>query len=141
MPAHLKPQELRQRRNRVVSKDTLPADGHVAAPPLPKREGGWHEESKRFWASTWASPMAIKFLEADMPRLYLALELTEQFWRKPSAHVAKEIRQTLQAFGLTPLDRNRLQWKVEPKAETPKPEKKARRDFDPSKVLEMPRKK
>ncbi len=84
--------------------------------------------------------MAARYLPADLPGLYVLVELVDQFWLKPSADLAKEIRQQRQPYGLTPLDRNRLDWKIEapkPAETTAAPEVKARADFDPRKVLEM----
>jgi hypothetical protein len=86
--------------------------------------------------------MAPEFLQADIHGLYVLAELVNQFWTKPTTYMAAEIRQQRQCFGLTPMDRRRLQWtvqKVEEGRKTPpKPKDKAtsaRDDFDPRNLL------
>jgi hypothetical protein len=70
-----------------------------------------------WWADIWASPMAPEFLKADVHGLYLLAELVDRFWHEPSPSmslsIAAEIRHHRMAFGLTPIDRRRLQWEVE----------------------------
>jgi len=58
--------------------------------------------------------MASQFTDADVPALERLLALVDAFWREPKVKLAAEIRQTEAHFGLTPLDRMRLQWKIEP---------------------------
>ena len=70
-----------------------------------------------WWRDIWASPMAPEFLKADVHGLYLLAELVDRFWLEPSVALAAEIRHHRMAFGLTPIDRRRLQWEVE-RAET-----------------------
>ncbi|HEV3309412.1 MAG TPA: hypothetical protein VG815_02690 [Chloroflexota bacterium] len=61
--------------------------------------------------------MAPEFLHADVHGLFLLAELEDMFhWAdKPSQKIelAKEIRLQRVAYGLTPIDRRRLQWEVE----------------------------
>jgi len=57
--------------------------------------------------------MAPEFLKADYHGLYILAELVDKFWLEPSEKLAAEIRQQRQCFGLTPLDRRRLQWTVQ----------------------------
>lgn len=113
--------KLRQRRNKVATRATLtvPAgDAQLAgriSPTLPKREKGevpWHEETERFWREVWSSPMAAEFLPADVPGLVLLAKLVDKF-NYGDASLASEIRLQRQCFGLTPLDRRRLQWEIE----------------------------
>ncbi len=66
-----------------------------------------------WWEDTWRSPMASEFVQADTHGLYLLAELVDAFWREPSISLAAEIRQHRMAFGLTPIDRRRLQWEIE----------------------------
>lgn len=133
----MKPQELRRRKNKAPSAAVLPGVPVQGKPELPAREGGWHALTIQMWTTAWDSPMASRWMEADLQGLFVLAELTEQFWRKPGPVLAKEIRQARMAYGLTPLDRNRLQWKIDP-AEKKTPEPVASRPaFDPRKVLEM----
>lgn len=107
----------RQRRNKVSTRATLSlvADGPMKRPPLPKRGEGrkWHRMTLQFWKAIWASPMAAEYLEADVQSLYRLAVLIDMFWEKPTLGAAAEIYRQQQAFGLTPIDRRRLQWIVE----------------------------
>ena len=57
--------------------------------------------------------MAEEYLRADEHALYRLAVLIDNYWTKPSAGLASEIRLEQQAFGLTPLDRRRLEWSIE----------------------------
>lgn len=149
MPRPLKDPAIRQRRNKKPTAATMEAETVLAsgdAPPLPKRGADadpWHPQTVAFWADVWASPMAKRYLQVDLHGLFVLAELTDQFWHKPSAYLSSEMRARAVAYGLTPLDRNRLDWKIEaPKKpeeeQKPAAEVKAREGFDPRKVLEMP---
>jgi hypothetical protein len=107
-----KPSALRQRRNRVTTAAVLNEAPEVETPPLPKRRRRWHPMTVQWWQDVWQSPMAPEFLPADVHGLYLLAELRDRFWREPSAALAAEIRQQEQRFGLSPIDRRRLQWEV-----------------------------
>lgn len=131
-----KPAGLRQRRNKVTGGATLPADGPSRpAPKLPDRgchvcegtgeaTGGecsvcegtgvlpWHPLVLQRWAAVWASPMASEFLDADVHGLYVLADLWDMYW-KGDRDRAAEIRLQEQRFGLSSLDRRRLQWEVE----------------------------
>jgi hypothetical protein len=134
-----KPPGMRQRRNKTVAGAMLPAAGSsTPAPPLPVRscsaagedglplsdheycgncegtaEQPWHPLVLAWWRDVWASPMAIEFLQADTHGLFVLAELRNQFWRTGDASLAGEIRLQEQRFGLSSLDRRRLQWEVE----------------------------
>lgn len=120
-----KPAGLRQRRNRVATRATLPTAAEAATnevPPLPKRRGKWHVRVVEWWEAVWRSPMASEFLDADVKGgLYVVAELHQGFWKAKTAGdrraLATEIRQQEMRFGLSPIDRRRLQWEVE-KAES-----------------------
>jgi hypothetical protein len=114
-----KPAGMRQRRNKTSTAATLPAEdiagkAERVIPSLPKRGNRkWHAMTTEWWEDTWRSPMATEFVQADIHGLYLLAELYDAFWRVPSISLAAEIRQHRMAFGLTPIDRRRLQWEVE----------------------------
>jgi hypothetical protein len=57
--------------------------------------------------------MAPEFDESDVHGLYLLAVLVNEFWNAPSKELAAEIRLQRQCFGLTPIDRRRLQWEIE----------------------------
>lgn len=125
-----KPAALRQRKNKVVGGAVLPAAGvSKPAPSLPDREcpcvdpaacghcegtgiQPWHPLVLERWAAVWASPMAAEFLDADVHGLFVLADLWDLYWRGDKDRAA-EIRLQEQRFGLSSLDRRRLQWEVE----------------------------
>ncbi len=117
MPGPLpKAPQLRQRRNRTSTAATLPAEAEPleALPDLPMRgRRKWHAFTLAWWEDVRRSPMADELLRSDLHGLYLLADLVDQYWRKPSVTLAAEIRQQRQCFGLTPIDRRRLQWEVQ----------------------------
>lgn len=119
-----KPAALRQRRNRASTQATLPsqeATRRTAVAALPERSegaGSWHPRVLTWWEAVWRSPMASEYLDSDRQRLQLIAELHQRFWTsadrgEPVTKLASEIRQQEVLFGLTPMDRRRLQWEVE----------------------------
>jgi hypothetical protein len=122
---------LRQRRNKpAVGKSTLPTAESAKrnrVPELPKRAEGWHPRLREWWSSVWRSPMAGEYLDADMRGgLFHLAYLHQLFWEVADLGIAgvnklpalaAEIRLQEVRFGLSPIDRRRLQWEVE-KGET-----------------------
>lgn len=109
-----KPAATRQRRNKASSAARLIAlpDRSAKVPPLPEGRG-WQPETIAWWADVWSSPMAPEFLDADVHGLLMLAVLVDAFWQEPSEKLAGEIRLQRQCFGLTPIDRRRLQWEVD----------------------------
>ena len=58
--------------------------------------------------------MASQWLETDLDALGRLAILWDAFYTRPSADALKEIRLHGALFGLSPLDRTRLQWEVQP---------------------------
>ncbi|HXH63853.1 MAG TPA: hypothetical protein VNG95_06685 [Gemmatimonadales bacterium] len=118
-----KRRDLLQRRNRTSTRASLPSEATAAkrkVPALPPRERGtekWHPLVLRWWHAVWTSPMAEEYLESDKDDLYLLAELRQDFYAAADAlerqKLAAEIRQQSVRFGLSPIDRRRLQWEVE----------------------------
>lgn len=139
-----KPVGLRQRRNRVATSANLPAEGtgQRRAPPLPQ-DREWRDLTRAWWRDVWHSPMAGEYLKADVHGLYILAELVDAFWENPTTTLAAEIRQHRTAFGLTPIDRRRLQWEVEKvesatrKRQPTAPERKGKRTTDPRSYLRV----
>ena len=101
----------RQRANAKSTRAKLSAKPRRRkAPKLPIEEP--HELTVAFWHDLWASPMASEYLAADIHGLYVLAQLVDRFWRTPSTALAAEIRQQRMAFGLTPIDRRRLEWSI-----------------------------
>jgi hypothetical protein len=108
------PKHQPQRRNKTTTRATLSAVHDIQAPLLPEDgERQWHEQTRSWWADTWASPMAPEFDASDRHGLFLLAVLVDDFWHKPTWALAAEIRLQRQCFGLTPIDRRRLQWEIE----------------------------
>lgn len=105
------------RRNKTTTKATLVRAHSVVAPQLPDREAGWHTQTVAWWTDIWASPMAPEFERADLHGLFVLADLWDAFWTsetpKERTALAAEIRLQRRDFGLTPLDRRRLQWEIE----------------------------
>ena len=117
-----KPPGMRQRRNKTTTRATLPSEAETAnakvpaLPPISATEV-WHPMVVEWWASVWRSPMAVEYLESDKKDLFVLARLHQDFWTATSSisrqSLAAEIRQQGQRFGLSPIDRRRLQWEIE----------------------------
>jgi hypothetical protein len=133
----------RQRRNKTVGGALLTTDGpSIPAPPLPDRdcvlcfgsgenEKGkdcprceasgvepWHPLVLERWRAAWASPMAKEWIDSDKHGLFVLADLWDLYW-KGDKDRASEIRLQEQRFGLSSLDRRRLQWEID-RVEQPK---------------------
>ena len=104
----------RTRRNRISTAATLTPAPAAEVPPLPPLTGQeWHPMTLAWWNDLWRSPMAPEYDPSDIHGLYLLATLVNGFWENPSKDLAAEIRLQRQCFGLTPIDRRRLQWEIE----------------------------
>jgi hypothetical protein len=104
------------RRNVSSTKATLsPRSGRIAIPelPLPADDHVWHPLTLAWWRDVWRSPMAPEYDPSDIHGLYVLAMLVNGFWDKPHWTAAAEIRLQRQSFGLSPIDRRRLQWEIE----------------------------
>lgn len=83
--------------------------------------------------------MAPEFLKSDLHGLFRLAVLVDAFWREPSKELAAEIRLQQAAYGLSPLDRRRLQWEIKRSEAEKKPQPAAapppRRITDPRRAL------
>lgn len=134
MPAQLKDATARARANKSPSRATLravdPNDPDLYIPELRPRslflsgmrdgeywertvEVDWRPETLLWWVSVWTSPMRSEFTGPDEEGLQMLALLIDAFWRTPNAANHSEIRLSEQKFGLTPLDRRRLEWTIE----------------------------
>lgn len=110
-----KPAHLRQRTNKKAGHAALVMlpmpSGDI--PDIPNPDGRtWHELTLKSWAHAWASPMASQWIETDWDALGRLALLWDEFYKAPDADGLKEIRLQSALFGLSPLDRSRLQWEV-----------------------------
>jgi hypothetical protein len=114
MPPLPKHPSTRARRNKVAGARTLQAVDHPEIPELPEDAGTvWHSLTRSWWNDIWSSPMAPEFDESDVHGLFVLAMLVNAFWIEPSQALAAEIRLQRQCFGLTPIDRRRLQWEID----------------------------
>lgn len=124
----------RARRNKVTTHAVLKADASIVAPELPGE--AWHPMTLVWWRDIWASPMAPEYDDSDRHGLYILAMLVNDFWTAPTPTARKEfaaeLRQQGARFGLSPIDRRRLQWEVE-KVEAAQDEGKKRRAQAPAK--------
>lgn len=95
-------------------------EDEIEKPKLPKRANGtgmWHWLTKEWWADVWASPMAREFDKSDWHGLFALAMLVNDFWTaetpKERQAASAEIRLQAVRFGLSPIDRRRLQWQIE----------------------------
>jgi hypothetical protein len=117
-----KPPGQKRRRNIESTARTLVAVPITAlvTPKLPELEGmEWHPATVAFWDDLWSSPMAPEYDSSDLHGLFMLADLVNAYWQTPSrqaitrSKIAAEIRLQRQCFGLTPIDRRRLQWTIE----------------------------
>lgn len=110
-----KDESVRARRNKASTRATLRADAAIVAPELPPID--WHPMVLEWWRDLWASPMAPEYDDSDRHGLFELAILRNDFWQAETARerkeAAAEIRLQDQRFGLSPIDRRRLQWEIE----------------------------
>src|SRR4051812_28103820 len=115
MPALPKDPSTRARRNRTSTAAQLQRNPKIKAPLLPER--AWHPMTRAWWRDVWASPMAPEYDASDKHGLFALAVLVDDFWTAdtPTSRrdLAGEIRLQTQRYGLSPIDRRRLQWEIE----------------------------
>ncbi len=108
-----KPAELRQRVNKKAGIATISAPDAPSVPDIPNPDGRvWHPLTVDAWERAWESPMSTQWLDADVDGLGRLAVLWDLFYKEPDTKTMAEIRLQEQRFGLSPLDRTRLQWEV-----------------------------
>jgi hypothetical protein len=114
MPTPLKDPSVRRRRNRESTATELTRRKGGRRPTIPIRHA--HPQTRAWWADVWNSPMAGQYVDADKHGLMAMCLLVEDFWTAGSAkerrELAAELRQQGVRFGLSPIDRRRLQWSL-----------------------------
>ena len=115
MPPLPKDPAIRQRANKSSTRASLGAEElpRKRAPRLPELDGKcWHVMTRAWWRDVWHSPMAAEYVRADEHALFRLAVLINEFWGNPTKELASEIRLQQQAFGLSPIDRRRLEWTI-----------------------------
>ena len=114
---HPKHPGLRQNRTKKAGRAQLsPVDPDAAIKPPPlqnpdKRK--WHRLTRAWWKRVWQSPMASEYLPTDIDGLARLAILVDNYYVHPHKDLAGEIRLQEARFGLSPMDRGRLQWEVQ----------------------------
>ncbi len=110
---HPKPADIRQNRTKKAGRATIEAPESPDVPVIPNPNGRvWHPLTVTAWEHAWASPMASQWLETDVDALGRLALLWDEFYTEPGTKTMAEIRLQESRFGLSPLDRSRLQWEV-----------------------------
>jgi hypothetical protein len=135
-----KPAHLRQRTTKKAGHAVLTEVPTADAPDIPNPDGrGWHLLTLQSWARAWRSEMAAKWLDSDVDGLGRLAILWDEFYKEPKATMLAEIRLQEQRFGLSPLDRSRLQWEInkadESERRKPKPMVRRTGTNDPRAIL------
>lgn len=108
-----KPAHLRQRTNKKAGTATLEAPIDAEVPVIPNPDGRiWHPLTEVAWTHAWESAMSTQWLETDVDALGRLALLWDEFYKKPAGALMAEIRLQESRFGLSPLDRSRLQWEI-----------------------------
>jgi hypothetical protein len=109
----------RARNNISSTRAILPAapDRKLPTPRLPS-DIDWNPLVVKWWKDMWAAPMSGEYHASDLHQLFLLAMLYNDFYAEEPGTNARtrlsaEIRQHRMAFGLTPLDRRRLEWTIE----------------------------
>lgn len=109
-----KPAHLRQRTNRKPGATTLTMPVDPDVPAIPNPDGRvWHPLTLVAWQHAWESPMSGQWLEVDADGVGRLAILWDDYYKTGSLDALREIRLQAPSYGLTPLDRSRLQWEVE----------------------------
>jgi hypothetical protein len=136
-----KPAHLRQRTNKKAGFAVLTEAPAGEPPPIPNPDGrDWHPLTVQSWEKAWHSEMATKWLDSDVEGLGRLAILWDEFYKEPKTLTMAEIRLQEQRFGLSPLDRSRLQWEIlrtdDAERRKPKPELPRRTGTDPRAILQ-----
>lgn len=129
-----KHQSVRARTNKASTRATLvePEDPEgIDIPDLPPHqvevqyempnghretrlvEKPWHPLVIAWWNAIWPSPMAAEWHPSDIFGLYAVAFLYDKFFRSPNEKTHGALRLAMSPYGLTPIDRRKLEWTIE----------------------------
>lgn len=135
-----KPAHMRQNKTKKAGATTLSApdteqEEKVKVPSLQnpdKRK--FHRLTKAWWNRVWESPMAGEYLPTDIDGLARLALLVDNYYKKPDKELLAEIRLQESRFGLSPVDRSRLQWEIVKGEEAERKRKPSQRQQKPSTI-------
>lgn len=139
-PAHLRARTNKKAGAAVLDSTTPPSAPASTIPPIPNpNDRTWHALTLAWWEHVFTSPMAGQYLSTDVDGLGRIAVLVDDFY-KGNLSLMAEIRLQETRFGLSPLDRSRLQWEIRPSqpgpvAVPPAQAAPVRRGSDPRKLL------
>jgi hypothetical protein len=115
VPVPPKPAHLRRNRNRKQGGEWVVLD-EVYSGPIPHlpRIYEWSEDTRRWWKAIWRTPMATQWLEGDVGHLSI-VALVRQRFLEGDMRLAREVRQSMDDFGLTPKGRQMRRWVISEK--------------------------
>lgn len=141
MPPAPKHPSTRARNNRTSTNAILHPVDNPKVPQLP-RHRQWSQETRTWWKSVWSSPMSSEYdVDSDYHALLRLAMLVDEFHKAVAfgegagkiLGMSAEIRLQEQRFGLSPMDRRRLQWTIE-QGESAEKKTEARRKATAPKV-------
>lgn len=108
---------LRQRRNKKAGATNLSLVNSSIKKRIPKLQNPdnrtFHPLTEEWWKRVWKSPMAGEYLPTDIDGLARVALLIDNYYKSPHREILSEIRLQEARFGLSPVDRSRLQWEVQ----------------------------
>jgi hypothetical protein len=119
MPAYPKHPSTRRRRNKAAGFRTLVVDDEpdLSVPPLPDRPEGWRPETVQRWEIVMNSPMRSEWTDSDVRAMVDLAKLWDRLYGETDTirylKLMAEIRMQDQRYGLSPMDRRRLQWEIQ----------------------------
>ena len=135
---HPKPAELRQNRTKKAGATELhhPGKEQEKKPKPPTLQNPdkrkFHRLTRAWWKRVWESPMASEYLPTDVDGLNRLAILVDNYNNNPDAKTLAEIRLQESRFGLSPLDRSRLQWEVSRGEEAERKRRPPKKEHEPS---------
>ena len=113
-----KPAHMRQHRIKKSTRATLSTvETSDYVPPLQNPDDRtFHPLTLAWWEHVWQSPMAGEYLQTDIDGLNRVAFLVDEYYNNPAGNKSKELMSEIRLqearFGLSPVDRSRLQWEV-----------------------------
>lgn len=114
-----KPTHMVQNPRKKSTKAVLvPVKRGTQIPDIPNPDDReFHRLTVKWWDNVWTSPMASEYLETDIDGLGRVALLIDEYYKNPAGRAGRDILAELRLqearFGLSPIDRSRLQWEVQ----------------------------